>query len=986
MVSLIGNSDAFTSFSFGQPATPSQPAPVPNTGQTFVGGGGTEPVFTDPNPSNGISSEQLATLARLDRENTFTQLQIIDKLQTGIIRDVASTLDTLVDDSQDSKQKLTKVENNTLGLVVDSDIRATGFKITKADTDLVTDVENTISSIQTDITAVETDLEDAKGDIETLQTQTSGVVESFANNQTRVILRRHLEIPPDRSIFYTDNNNTETDLIAQVKGIVVQTPRNDSQLAEFVNGLPNVRTDQELGQFVDSRPNVRTDEELRAFIETSFETELRSDSSLNSFIQNHDTVDRLARAVSFATNDLVSLESFDISTDKINVRKTLDLGNQAILLGADQYDITANIQGLEQSGTTRAYYTGENHPTEPLYGLFIFCRPSTNHIPRLFPQGLGNLGYKFWMIGKYFSLETGEYASHLEAPVRTSVKFLVPTSFDPNPSLEQSKPHRDFCINVWQNSTINGETGNNPNNPNTNINELLVIHWTPSFVYTATMLSVSDVVGNYIPVVNVGERLTELGTRSTHLETSLTNLEDSIVSLTTSSDGIAISQLINTNLDENGLIGLDTVVTGIQTSLTDDYYTKTELYTKTEADSRYARADIEATLTGIVYNPFLPRTIFTKDIDIQGNQFMYTRQSDGAILDLVAHLDDTVSDVFTLLQESLRADSVTTGKTFRCDRLELRQSDDTYLPVLTANDLPNLVSSQAPSGGGNLPQGVPLITGAGGLSPQGSPFPLCIVDSNYQIISRTLADSLFLDQQYGATNRGQDGNVSDNSEKRFNQGLVPKYEERNPATNERIGSSVVLLTSEGTWRNLSDIFVDINETSTVSVSEHLPDFQPITANNRFAMTSQVNGGTIVYNEANTSMIQEHSTNLYHTPARVNTLITDKLADGSITTGVIQQIESQTLTAVSDKRLKTNIKHLEKTIEHLEPVEFEYLNDRGKTRYGFIAQEVQQTHPELVETDSKGFLSVKYLDMIALLVRQNQELSRRIIDLENRYSL
>ena len=147
------------------------------------------------------------------------------------------------------------------------------------------------------------------------------------------------------------------------------------------------------------------------------------------------------------------------------------------------------------------------------------------------------------------------------------------------------------------------------------------------------------------------------------------------------------------------------------------------------------------------------------------------------------------------------------------------------------------------------------------------------------------------------------------------------------------------------------------------------------------MSSQVNGGTIVYNEANTSMIQEHSSNLYHTPARVNTLITNKLADGSLTTGVIQQLESQTLTAVSDRRKKTNIKPLARSADTLEPVEFEYLNDQGKTRFGFIAQQVQQTHPELVETDSKGFLSVKYLDMIALLVRQNQELTQRIENLE-----
>ena len=319
------------------------------------------------------------------------------------------------------------------------------------------------------------------------------------------------------------------------------------------------------------------------------------------------------------------------------------------------------------------------------------------------------------------------------------------------------------------------------------------------------------------------------------------------------------------------------------------------------------------------------------------------------------------------------------GKTLKCDQVQVKRGS-VYQNVLTSDDFQELLINNVNTTTGAVQQNTVLIAGANFFTPL-SPFPFIYVDTDGRLGSASLDNAIWADNCFGHANRGIDAlGSADDVEKRYNSGLVPKFEARNPATNERIGSSIHLLTAEGSWRKLSDIFVE-NGVSTVSVSEHLPDFTPITHNNRFAMSSQVNGGTIVYNEANTSMIQEHSSNLYHTPARVNTLITNKLADGSLTTGVIQQLESQTLTAVSDRRKKTNIKPLLRSADTLEPVEFEYLNDLGKTRFGFIAQQVQQTHPELVETDSKGFLSVKYLDMIALLVRQNQELTQRIENLE-----
>ena len=47
---------------------------------------------------------------------------------------------------------------------------------------------------------------------------------------------------------------------------------------------------------------------------------------------------------------------------------------------------------------------------------------------------------------------------------------------------------------------------------------------------------------------------------------------------------------------------------------------------------------------------------------------------------------------------------------------------------------------------------------------------------------------------------------------------------------------------------------------------------------------------------------------------------------------------------------------------------------AKLRYGFIAQEVEQVMPELVERDSEGMLSVDYIAVIPILVKAVNELS------------
>lgn len=89
---------------------------------------------------------------------------------------------------------------------------------------------------------------------------------------------------------------------------------------------------------------------------------------------------------------------------------------------------------------------------------------------------------------------------------------------------------------------------------------------------------------------------------------------------------------------------------------------------------------------------------------------------------------------------------------------------------------------------------------------------------------------------------------------------------------------------------------------------------------------------------------------------------------------------------SDRRLKKNIRELPAalgTIKRLRGVTHEWKSGKGPTgrKFGFIAQEVQQVAPELVQEGDDGFLSVDYEHAIPILVEAIKELSARVESLE-----
>ncbi len=93
---------------------------------------------------------------------------------------------------------------------------------------------------------------------------------------------------------------------------------------------------------------------------------------------------------------------------------------------------------------------------------------------------------------------------------------------------------------------------------------------------------------------------------------------------------------------------------------------------------------------------------------------------------------------------------------------------------------------------------------------------------------------------------------------------------------------------------------------------------------------------------------------------------------------------------SDARLKQNVNPITNADEillQLNPVSY-FWNESGKKKggnaqlqYGLIAQEVEKVLPNIVNTDSEGYKSVNYNELIPLLLKNAQEQDKKIKELQ-----
>jgi hypothetical protein len=90
------------------------------------------------------------------------------------------------------------------------------------------------------------------------------------------------------------------------------------------------------------------------------------------------------------------------------------------------------------------------------------------------------------------------------------------------------------------------------------------------------------------------------------------------------------------------------------------------------------------------------------------------------------------------------------------------------------------------------------------------------------------------------------------------------------------------------------------------------------------------------------------------------------------------------TFASDIRLKENVVTLDNVLAkvlQLRGVYYNYKINPGRKDIGVIAQEVQKQFPELVNTDSKGFLGVSYEKLTAVLIEAVKDLNTKVVKLE-----
>lgn len=193
----------------------------------------------------------------------------------------------------------------------------------------------------------------------------------------------------------------------------------------------------------------------------------------------------------------------------------------------------------------------------------------------------------------------------------------------------------------------------------------------------------------------------------------------------------------------------------------------------------------------------------------------------------------------------------------------------------------------------------------------------------------------------------------------------------NHGTQGYLTSEVNDLTSSVTWANVPN--ANITE---ASVTQHqtalsITESQVSDLGNYVPLASGVtptNGHVATYNASN---------------ELISSSITGILPTTTVFTSGSPDFGSNTITAgnfilSSDRDLKENIIPLaEREIK----VDFKEYNFKGsdRTRFGVIAQELEENHPEFVHTRESGDKSVAYID---LLVAKVHELENRIKELEN----
>lgn len=91
-------------------------------------------------------------------------------------------------------------------------------------------------------------------------------------------------------------------------------------------------------------------------------------------------------------------------------------------------------------------------------------------------------------------------------------------------------------------------------------------------------------------------------------------------------------------------------------------------------------------------------------------------------------------------------------------------------------------------------------------------------------------------------------------------------------------------------------------------------------------------------------------------------------------------------ARSDQRLKENIVDIENPLDIVNQIDgkcYNFKNTKTKTSYGFIAQEIEEILPDIVDNDREGLKSISYGEIIPILSNAIKELDKKVNDLTSK---
>ena len=196
------------------------------------------------------------------------------------------------------------------------------------------------------------------------------------------------------------------------------------------------------------------------------------------------------------------------------------------------------------------------------------------------------------------------------------------------------------------------------------------------------------------------------------------------------------------------------------------------------------------------------------------------------------------------------------------------------------------------------------------------------------------------------------------------------------------GDQIVLSITENGLDNLINFVLSASGTQYNGIIEEYDKLIYFTYNGNDSPNYATNGLCICPLSSSSVGIRISSTGVsINTPAGTSVGSNALYVTGNITA-------SGTITAGSDYRIKEDIKPLqleEYNVDNLNPVYFKF-KESGKESIGVIAHELQEYFPFLVEGEKDGeniTQTVNYNGLIGVLIKEIQELKKRVNILENK---